>query len=195
MYNNVKSGLNKLFIAELLAIASTFTIVFNGESIMPFGFALQLLGAVAFFLKLNGLKQCAYDDNAYRKPRNLAVAAFFVCLVVTILGGIFVGSAISKSVNEIQSVFNYLVAYSVLKATAPILRECGKEAEAAYADEVRKIYTISFVVSELLSITTDASAGAWVIAGTAIVALAAVIALLIAQIRYIIFLNKSSAAL
>ena len=183
-FSNVKAGLNKLFLAELMTIAAGFSVAFNEEPLQIIGVVLGLLGAAAFIVNLRGLKQCALDD-----------VGLVVSLLVTILSVVQEDSVLSKSANEIQAVFNYLVAYMVLKTTAPILRSCEKNAEADYADKVRKLYTIAFVIAEVFSILADAFSDNAMVLVVVLVAIVAVIVLLVAQIRYIIFLRKSANAL
>lgn len=194
-YSNVKAGLNKLFLAELMTIAAGFSVAFNEEPLQIIGVVLGLLGAAAFIVNLRGLKQCALDDEGYKKAFNLSIAGLVVSLLVTILSVVQEDSVLSKSANEIQAVFNYLVAYMVLKTTAPILRSCEKNAEADYADKVRKLYTVAFVIAEVFSILADAFSDNAMVLVVVLVAIVAVIVLLVAQIRYIIFLRKSANAL
>lgn len=194
-YSNVKSGLSKLFLAEILTIISSFSIVFNGETVKTFGIVLSALGIAAFVINLVGLKQCALDDIGYKKAFRCTIAAIFVCLSIVILGVVMDNFALADRANEVQGVFNYLVAYMVLKTTADILRKRGKEAEAEYADKVRKLYTFAFIVSEVFGILSDTVVGSVVLILGFLLIVVAIIALLVAHIKYIIFLKKSSDAL
>lgn len=194
-YPNAKSGLNKLFTAELLTIVSGLSVAFNGETVKFIGVLLGLLAVVAFVINLIGLKQCAEDDDGYKKAYKVAIAGLLVCLACTLVGAFGSNSAVVRATDEIQIVFTYLVAWMVLKTTAPLLRDCGKEAEAVYADKVRKLYTAAFIVSEVLRILVDFMTGDIMIAVVAILAIIALIVLLTAQIKYIIFLRRSANAL
>ena len=194
-YPNAKSGLNKLFTAELLTIVSGLSVAFNGETVKVIGVLLGLLAVVAFVINLIGLKQCAKDDVGYMKAYKVAIAGLLVCLACTLVGAFGSNSAVGRAADEIQIVFTYLVAWMVLKTTAPLLRDCGKEAEAVYADKVRKLYTAAFIVSEVLRILVDFMTGDIMIAVVAIVAIVALVVLLAAQIKYIIFLRRSANAL
>lgn len=195
IYSNVKAGLRKLFMAEILTIVSGLSIGLNGNNLDIISFVLGLVGVVAFIVSLFGLKQCSLDDVAYKKPFYFTIAALFVCLIVVIIGVVQNDSAIGESAEEIQGVFNFLIAYSIMKITAGILRKREKDAEAEYAEKARKLYTIAFIISEALLIVSDTSDSNVMIALTLILSIAALVLLVIAQIKYIIFLKKSSDAL
>lgn len=156
---------------------------------------LSLLGTAAFVVNLVGLKQCALDDDGYKKAFRASIAAIFVCLGVVILDLVLDDSALAKSADQVQGLFNFLVAYSVLETTATILRKRGKDAEADYADKVRKLYMLAFIVSEAFGILSDTVVGSVVLITGLLFAVAAIATLLVAQIKYIIFLKKSSDSL
>ena len=192
---NVSSGLKKMYIAELLTIISGLSIFFSDGKMIAIGITLAFLGLVAFFVTLSGLKQCALNEPAYKKPFRFTIAGILVCVAVAVLGEILNNPVLSDSTNEIQGVVNYLIVYMVLQITAEILQKCGKESEAAYAKKLRHLYTFAFILSEILSITSDRLEGEVAVAIILAVAAVSIVTLLIAQIRYIIFLKKSSNAL
>ena len=190
-YSNVKSGLNKLFVAEILTILSAFSVLFSDASLMIIGLLLGLLGLVAFIITLAGLKECARDDAGYRKAFYLTIVALLICILIAVLGTVWHNSVIAQGANEVMNFCGYLVAFLVLQTTAVILRKVGKEAEAVYAEKTKNLYTVAIVISIVLSATVDMFSGVWV----AVVALIALVVLIIAQIRYIILLKKASNAL
>ncbi len=194
-YSHVKSGLGKLFLAELLTIAASFSITFNGETEKIIGIVLSFIGAAAFIVNLIGLKQCMRDDKAYQKAYICSIAGLLVWLAVTILSVILTKPEFTNYADNIEILFAFIVAFIVLKNTAPILRECGKEAEAKYADKVRWLYTGAFVIGELLSILANVISNDVLKTVAIFLAIAALIVLLVAQIKYIIFLRKSSNAI
>lgn len=194
-FPNVKQGLNKLFAAEIMTIISGFSVAVNGDNLAFLGTALALLGTAAFVVSIIGLRQCAIDEQGYKRPLTLTVAAIFVCLGMIILGVVLKNSYLSDGANEVQGLFNFLVAYEVLKTTAKILRESGKEADAKYADGVRKLFTAAFVVAEVFGLIADSVNGTGMLIAAILTAVASIIALLIANIKYIIFLKRSADAL
>lgn len=194
-FPNVKQGLNKLFAAEIMTIISGFSVAVNGDNLAFLGTALALLGTAAFVVNIIGLRQCAIDEQGYKRPLTLTVAAIFVCLGMIILGVVLKNSYLSDGANEVQGLFNFLVAYEVLKTTAKILRESGKEADAKYADGVRKLFTAAFVVAEVFGLIADSIDGTGMLIAAILTAVASIIALLIANIKYIIFLKRSADAL
>lgn len=194
-FPNVKQGLNKLFAAEIMTIISGFSVAVNGDNLAFLGTALALLGTAAFVVNIIGLRQCAIDEQGYKRPLTLTVAAIFVCLGMIILGVVLKNSYLSDGANEVQGLFNFLVAYEVLKTTAKILRESGKEADAKYADGVRKLFTAAFVVAEVFGLIADSVNGTGMLIAAILTAVASIIALLIANIKYIIFLKRSADAL
>ena len=194
-FPNVKQGLNKLFAAEIMTIISGFSVAVNGDNLAFLGTALALLGTAAFVVNIIGLRQCAIDEKEYKRPLTLTVAAIFVCLGMIILGVVLKNSYLSDGANEVQGLFNFLVAYEVLKTTAKILRESGKEADAKYADGVRKLFTAAFVVAEVFGLIADSIDGTGMLIAAILTAVASIIALLIANIKYIIFLKRSADAL
>ena len=194
-FPNVKQGLNKLFAAEIMTIISGFSVAVNGDNLAFLGTALALLGTAAFVVSIIGLRQCAIDEKGYKRPLTLTVAAIFVCLGMIILGVVLKNSYLSDGANEVQGLFNFLVAYEVLKTTAKILRESGKEADAKYADGVRKLFTAAFVVAEVFGLIADSVDGTGMLIAAILTAVASIIALLIANIKYIIFLKRSADAL
>ena len=194
-FPNVKQGLNKLFAAEIMTIISGFSVAVNGDNLAFLGTALALLGTAAFVVNIIGLRQCAIDEQGYKRPLTLTVAAIIVCLGMIILGVVLKNSYLSDGANEVQGLFNFLVAYEVLKTTAKILRESGKEADAKYADGVRKLFTAAFVVAEVFGLIADSVNGTGMLIAAILTAVASIIALLIANIKYIIFLKRSADAL
>lgn len=194
-FPNVKQGLNKLFAAEIMTIISGFSVAVNGDNLAFLGTALALLGTAAFVVNIIGLRQCSIDEKGYKRPLTLTVAAIFVCLGMIILGVVLKNSYLSDGANEVQGLFNFLVAYEVLKTTAKILRESGKEADAKYADGVRKLFTAAFVVAEVFGLIADSIDGTGMLIAAILTAVASIIALLIANIKYIIFLKRSADAL
>ena len=194
-YENVKSGLSTLFTAELLTIVGSFSGTFNGEGKTAVALLLSLVTAAAFVLNLVGLKKCAKDKPDYNKPFNLTIAALVLCMGLTVLSVAVKDLAFARYANEIQSFMGYLVAFSVLKTTAPILKECGREAEATYADRTRQLYTAGIVLSVTFGALADNISGSTSVSSALVCGIMAVVILLVAEVRYIISLKKSSNAL
>lgn len=151
---------------------------------------------MAFVLNLVGLKRCTKNEAEYNKPFYFTIAALVLCLFLTIVGVVKNDLSWAKGASELQGVMNYLVAYLILRTTAGVLRQCGKEKEAVSADELRNLYTVAFSIAVALNILLDSftSNVASAVLGI-LVALAVAVVLFVAQIKYIIFLKKTADAL
>lgn len=191
MFANAKTGFKMLFISAILTIVGDCSVIFNGASV--FGTILAAVGLVAFVLNLVGLKRCAKDEAEYNKPFYFTIAALILCLILTIVSAVKNDLTWATGANELQGVMNYLVAYLILKTTAGILRQCGKEAEAVSADKLRNLYTVAFSITVALNILGDvfASGVAATVLGLLLV-LAAAVVLIVVQIKYIVFLKKTA---
>lgn len=194
-YENVKTGLSTLFTAELLTIVGSFSGTFSGQGKTTLALLFSLVTAVAFVLNLVGLKRCAKDKQDYNKAFNLTIAVLVLCIGLTVLSVAVRDLAFARYANEINAFLGYMVAFVVLKTTVPILRECGKEAEATYADKTRQLYTSGIVLSVTFGLLADSISDKASVSSALVCGIMAAVILLVAQIRYIISLKKSSEAL
>lgn len=183
-YFNAGQGLKKMFIAAIGAIICTVCLI------IPLVNIIAAIGALVFaIISIVGLNQAGKDIEGCKTAFILTI----VNLVVSVLKNLFAKAAtIALIIGIAGDVLSFLVTFYVCTSVAAVMLSIGANDVAAKGETVWKITLVCDIILVVISILSVIP-GLTLIAG--ISALVTTIVALIAQILYLIFINKSYHAL
>ncbi len=181
-YQDASSGLNKMFIAEVGALACAVL------AAIPFVGVLAALAIIVFsVVSMIGLYTAGKDIDGCRTAFILTIVNIAIRLVERIPD-----SLLQSILGIAEDIISLLIVYFVCTSVAAVLKVAGALDEANMGNLVWKInlacYGVSIVIGVLLFIPGLAAIGK-------VLAIVTGIAMVVAGILYIIFLYKSSRAL
>lgn len=196
-YSNLKQSFRKLFIAEMLMIIANIVGGLD-EKITWISFVAVGLMIVAFVMNLNGLKEMAKENAGYKTAYTCTIIGIVITVISAILSAIFQDNTAGKIATDIckdvSKVAEFMTAYYVMKTSVDVLKGMNRNDLAEETNKTLNLYSTTYCISIILELFTDVKPdlfGAIFI----IVAIVTVVAALVAQIKYYIFLKKMSDAL
>ena len=181
------NGLKLMFIGEIVALFAVVPMV---------GGLAALAGGI---IALVGLIKLRNSDEGYKKALIMLALVVAATIVGSIMAAVAVGGTIMSSGGAVGGglpgvlvmslaalVFGFLQTYLVCTTTSGLLRELGRDSEAAQGDLVWKLNAVSYAVSIISAIMTYAA-----VALASFLGIISGIVALVAGILYIIFLYKS----
>ena len=182
-YQNAGAGLRKMFIASLGAIICTVLVI------IPIVNIIAGIGAIVFgVLSLVGLYGAGKDIAGCKTAFTLTI----VNLVISIVGALF-GSGFLGTVFSIAGyVLSFLICYFVCTSVSEVMNQIGAADVASKGELVWKINAVCYAILVVVALLGRIP-GLVLVASLA--SIGVLIASLVASIFYMIFLNKSSAAL
>lgn len=180
-YENTGSGLKKMFIAEVGAIACMVVMI-----IPIIGWIIGGIGAIVFaVISLVGLAAVGKDIEGCKQAFTLTI----VNIVISILASAFSKVALLAVLFTIaEDVVNFLIVYQVCTSVGTVLKGKNYADIAEKGETVWKINLVCYAVSIVITILAKIPLLS-ILAG--IVGVIVVIAQIVASVLYMIFLNKS----
>ena len=203
-YTNSQKGIQKIFIGEILTLASvlisviaTILMFITGRSLtaaagMSSGglfFLSTALALAAFILTILGISSASKDENNFKN----ALAALFVGIIANIAQSAVSGKGalVAGLFVVVETFCQFLVTYYIVSGTLNLARSIhDREVQALGLDTLKLILLFYAVILVLNIISTVLSVRALTAAGI-ITSLLAMIASLAVGIVYLRLLNKA----
>ena len=203
-YTNSQKGIQKIFIGEILTLASvlisviaTILMFITGRSLtaaagMSSGglfFLSTALALAAFILTILGISSASKDENNFKN----ALAALFVGIIANIAQSAVSGKGalVAGLFVVVETFCQFLVTYYIVSGTLNLARSIhDREVQALGLDTLKLILLFYAVILVLNIISVALSAGTLSAAGV-ITSLLAMIASLAVGIVYLRLLNKA----
>ena len=203
-YTNSQKGIQKIFIGEILTLASvlisviaTILMFITGRSLtaaagMSSGglfFLSTALALAAFILTILGISNASKDENNFKN----ALAALFVGIIANIAQSAVSGKGalVAGLFVVVETFCQFLVTYYIVSGTLNLARSIhDREVQALGLDTLKLILLFYAVILVLNIISVALSAGTLSAAGV-ITSLLAMIASLAVGIVYLRLLNKA----
>ena len=202
MYSNAKSGVRKLYKAELLELFSTILIaVGGGIAIIPIigtiiGGVIVLIGSIlaiiSAILGMVALNKAGKDEAAFATAFKIIILQLVLSLVVGIINGILKDNALVGAIAElITQIVDVAVTYFILTGLRRIFDSIGKAEMAAKSEKVLKIYSLGITFAAICSCLVDSKVFAFQ-ALSFVFGLVALVVSLVAYFKYLGYLKKSA---
>ena len=203
-YTNSQKGIQKIFIVEILTLASvlisviaTILMFITGRSLtaaagMSSGglfFLSTALALAAFILTILGISNASKDENNFKN----ALAALFVGIIANIAQSAVSGKGalVAGLFVVVETFCQFLVTYYIVSGTLNLARSIhDREVQALGLDTLKLILLFYVVILVLNIISVALSAGTLSAAGV-ITSLLAMIASLAVGIVYLRLLKKA----
>ena len=183
---NARDGLRKIYIAEILVIASVFSSLFHNVLAVVFG----LCAVCALVIRLLGIKKAALDNTDYQKAYSLVLFGLIANLVMLVVTVGSEGVDLGNIINTIENVVNVFSTYIIIDATCALLDFNGRVELSAYGKATKKMYVLGYALAVLASILMNMET----LLGhtlTLIIGIVGLVLSILASIRYIIFLKRT----
>ncbi len=202
MYSNAKSGIRKLYKAELMELISVVLVVIGSViAIVPFVGTLvgglivviaAIIAMISAILGLLALNKAGKDEAAFATAFKIIIIQLILTFVVGIFTAIFKNNPLLGSITElIKQIVDIVVTYFVLTGLRRIFDSLGKSEMAAKSDKVWKIYALSIILSSVCGCLGDSKLGAIKVLAV-ILSLVSLVASIVAYFKYLGFLKKSA---
>lgn len=194
-YSNSKKGFRKLFIGEMLMIIGNISVTFNGKKVLWMSLITMAINVAGFLLVLSGLKDMAKDEEGYRSAQTSTIIGIVLTVISAITGAVFeggiIGSISETILDEASAVAEFVTASKVMKTSVDVMNRLGNYDFADRIGRTLSLYRVSYIISLVLNLFTSVQADSLRLV-VAAVGLVTVVAALIAQIKYYIFLKDMS---
>ena len=186
---NIKSGFEKLFLAEMLAISAMIISLFTDTLLILCLVELVLL-TISYIVTLIGLSKLAKDDEGYKKAYiwklvNVLVTVVCIILILLMENNSLTASYLTVFSGIVDDVVEFLVAFFVVRTSIEVCKNISNNSMAKYNKTTLTICTITYCFGILLSMIKYLPTNA--VLPTALIALAI---MLTAKIVYFVFLIK-----
>ncbi len=188
-YPNAAVGVKKIFTSQIISIIAALIMII--PLIGPLvGCILAIVGFVFYIM---GLKKAGEDDEGYNKAVTYVIINIVIAVVSALVSWIpFVGAIISSLLSVVSSVINLVILNTVITTTSGLLSNVGSAELAEKGKSIWKMYLICTVISVVCDLLALIPILGTIAGGVAVVA---AIALIVAMVRYMLFLNNSASAL
>lgn len=204
-FPNAASGVNKIFIAEILALAGAVLTFIGaimavlalsssegGQIGMAAGTGIGALGVmsiagilmvVAFVLNLIGIINASKDEASFKT----ALYCLLIGIITSVLASVFSTNAIVANICTILSnVMNLIVTVMVIVGISKLANKLGNPAISARGSFLLKLIVAIYVLSLICSIIVAFLGGQ---AASIIAAILAVIATVLSILQYILYIG------
>ena len=180
-FPNAAKGLKMMFTAEIISIVGAVL------SCIPFiNIVGIIIGLVGLVLTLLGLLSAKIDESGFDQAFVFTVVNIGIGVVEIFIRDVAI---ISSLFSLASTVISYLIIYKVLTSTSYLLRNVGDNATANDGDTIWGLIKICLILSVVVGVISLIPLLGAIIG--VIGALVELIIELVADIKYLIFLNKS----